>query len=74
MLADFFTKPLQGSLFCKFRAVLLGEEQTDSLSFVPPASLLEERVENKKDPAVSEYQFTVINDENKDRKIAIVRL
>ena len=30
------------------------------------------RVENKKDPAVLEYQSTVIN-ENKDRKTAIVR-
>jgi hypothetical protein len=31
MLADFFTKPLQGSLFRKFRAVVLGHEHIDSL-------------------------------------------
>ena len=35
-------------------------------------SLLRESVENKKDPAVPEYQSTVIN-EDKDRKTAIVR-
>jgi hypothetical protein len=48
MLADFFTKPLQGSLFRKFRSVLLGEEHTEFLSFVHPSSLSEERVGNKK--------------------------
>ena len=73
MLADFFTKPLQGSLFRKFRAVLLGEEHTDSLSFVPPLSMLEERVGNMKDPAVLEYQSTVINDACKDRKCAEIK-
>ncbi|KAI2498512.1 Reverse transcriptase (RNA-dependent DNA polymerase) [Fragilaria crotonensis] len=32
MLADFFTKPLQGSLFTKFRDVLLGYEHITSLA------------------------------------------
>ena len=32
MLADFFTKPLQGSLFRKFRSVLLGLEHTSTLT------------------------------------------
>ena len=31
MLADFFTKPLQGSLFRKFRDVIMGEYHIDSL-------------------------------------------
>jgi hypothetical protein len=31
MLADCFTKPLQGSLFRKFREVILGHKHTDSL-------------------------------------------
>jgi hypothetical protein len=31
MLADFFTKPLQGSLFRKFREVILGHKHIDSL-------------------------------------------
>jgi hypothetical protein len=41
MLADFFTKPLQGALFRKFRAVILGYAHVDSLS---PAPLDQERV------------------------------
>jgi hypothetical protein len=32
MLADFFTKPLQGSLFEKFRKVLMGHAHIDTLS------------------------------------------
>jgi hypothetical protein len=43
MLADFFTKPLQGALFTKFRDVLLGYEHVDSLT-LDPTSMLEERV------------------------------
>ena len=31
MLADFFTKPLQGSLFVKFRDVILGHKPVSSL-------------------------------------------
>ena len=43
MLADFFTKPLEGNLFRKFRDVLLGQAHVDSLArnFVDP---LKERV------------------------------
>jgi hypothetical protein len=36
MLADFFTKPLQGSLFRKFREVVLGHRHIDSLKQTPP--------------------------------------
>ena len=43
MLADFLSKPLQGSLFRKFRDVLLGLAHVSSLR-VPVALLGEERV------------------------------
>ena len=42
ILADFFTKPLQGALFHKFRDVIMGYKHITSLS--PPMS--KERVEN----------------------------
>jgi hypothetical protein len=45
MLANFFTKPLQGSLFRKFRAVLLGHCHVNALTKSPlPPSV--DRVEN----------------------------
>jgi Reverse transcriptase (RNA-dependent DNA polymerase) len=44
MLADFFTKPLQGNLFRKFRDVILGINHIDTLSSTP-RSQPEERVE-----------------------------
>ena len=37
MLGDFFTKPLQGSLFRKFRSTILGESYVGSLQTPPPA-------------------------------------
>jgi hypothetical protein len=43
MLADFFTKPLQGSLFNKFKKVLMGHTHISSLSLSLPSSD-EERV------------------------------
>jgi hypothetical protein len=45
MLADFFTKPLQGHLFRFFKAVVLGQRHIDTLSD-PIAQSLEERVED----------------------------
>ena len=48
MLADFFTKPLQGSLFRKFRAVLLGHEHINSLDHHALRPTPEERVGKKK--------------------------
>jgi hypothetical protein len=42
MLADYFTKPLQGQLFRKFKAVLLGHEHVDTLA--APSEPVEERV------------------------------
>ena len=47
MIADIFTKPLQGALFNKFRAVIMGWEHIDTLS--SPRN--KERVENKVFPA-----------------------
>ena len=45
MLADFFTKPLQGSLFNKMRDVIMGKKHVDSLrDELPPSA--KERVEN----------------------------
>ena len=44
MLADFFTKPLQGSLFRKFRDVMLGYSHLSTLR-VPELQLPEERVD-----------------------------
>ena len=43
MLGDFFTKPLQGNLFRKFRDVILGYEHVDSLA-LDPLPTVEERV------------------------------
>jgi hypothetical protein len=52
MLADFFTKPLQGSLFRRFRSVLLGEAHIDTLrSPLPASSHTEERVGVQNDPS-----------------------
>jgi hypothetical protein len=44
MLADFFTKPLQGGLFRKFRAVIMGHKHIDSLKDPKPIPS-QERVE-----------------------------
>jgi hypothetical protein len=43
MLADFFTKPLQGGLVRKFRSVILGHEHTSTLMNAP-VPMAEERV------------------------------
>jgi hypothetical protein len=47
MLADFFTKPLQGSLFEKFKKVLMGQEHINTLAR-PSLTTVEERVEQIK--------------------------
>ncbi len=43
MLADYFTKPLQGKLFHQLRAIIMGWIDLDTLQ----ASATEERVENR---------------------------
>jgi len=45
MVADFFTKPLQGSLFKNFRDVIMGHKHMDTLALLAPMPL-EERVGN----------------------------
>ena len=73
MLADFFTKPLQGALFIKFREVVMGWKHVDTLKRVvlPPS---EERVENSADgdkakiahePARKSYAEAVTNAGNR---------
>ncbi len=47
MLADFFTKPLQGNLFRKFRAVVLGYKHIDSLVIEAEETPQQERVSRK---------------------------
>jgi hypothetical protein len=48
MLGDFFTKPLQGGLFIRFRDVILGHKHVDTLSSTSPTIIpLEERVGNR---------------------------
>ena len=44
-IADFFTKPLQGSLFRKFRDIVLGYKHIGTLNEVDGNKLPEERVE-----------------------------
>jgi len=46
MLADFFTKPLQGSLFERFRQVLMGHAHISTLSTLSLVPI-EERVEGE---------------------------
>jgi hypothetical protein len=61
MLADFFTKPLQGMLFRKFRDILLGQVHTSETSMV---SLIkrEERVgESMKQNVLSNESAMKVN-------------
>ena len=51
MVADFFTKPLLGSLFRKFRDVILGYKHISSLDEVDGNKLSEERVKNEEESA-----------------------
>jgi hypothetical protein len=72
MLADFFTKPLQGALFCRFRDVLLGYAHINTLADdllkhldEPLPSPVEERVGNNRsgDGNVNEKYKEEIDDE-----------
>ena len=38
MLADFFTKALQGALFTNFRDVIMGWKHVNTLQMVPPST------------------------------------
>jgi hypothetical protein len=77
MLANFFTKPLQGALFKKFRDVILGYKHIDSLT-LDPTSALEEHVgdEGEKRAAdrgtdgTDDKCFTIVT--NKKRKTSTI--
>ena len=45
MVADFFTKPLQGSSFQKMRDIILGYKHISTLNEVEGTTIPEERVE-----------------------------
>lgn len=47
MLADYFTKPLQGSLFRKFRSIILGHAHISTLVTSPLNAGTGERVESE---------------------------
>jgi hypothetical protein len=55
MLADFFTKPLQGNLFRKLKAVVMGHKHVDTLKEIPSATP-QERVEESADLEFSECE------------------
>ena len=44
MVADFFTKPLQGNLFTKLKAVIMGQAPYTSLDTLGPPGSSKERV------------------------------
>jgi hypothetical protein len=72
MLADCFTKPLQGSLFRQFRDVLLGYQHVDSLALPDPAPSVEERVgENRADNSGTEDPSADVED-SRDGFITVV--
>jgi hypothetical protein len=67
MLADFLTKPLQGSLFRKFRDVLLGYKHISSLKQENSStSVPEERVE------ISEDEWEVLQETDVDNYVPAV--
>jgi hypothetical protein len=69
MLADFLTKPLQGSLFKKFWDVLMGYQHTNTLmNFNSNSSSLEERVGDKnKNEKKCSHQISVQKKENETK-------
>ena len=66
MVADFFTKPLQGSLFRKFRDVILGLTPPSSLNIHEPTTV-QERVEIK--PIIGKAKKIKIENDEKTRGI-----
>jgi hypothetical protein len=52
MLADFFTKPLQGGLFRRLKAVVMGHKHIDTLKEIPsvaPQERVEDNVDSEKE-------------------------
>ena len=54
MLADYFTKPLQGNVFRKFRSVIMGYTHINEL-LLDPDFLLKERVEKRTNIVIKKY-------------------
>ena len=65
MLADFFTKPLQGSLFVKLRDVIMGIKHIDTLrqevKSLPVQERVEENKRNDKWPGSNDNGQTIIS-------------
>jgi hypothetical protein len=55
MLADYFTKPLQGNVFRKFRSVILGYTHINEL-LLDPDFLLKECVEKRTNIVIKKYE------------------
>ena len=63
MLADYFTKPLQGGLFKRMRAVIMGWADVDTLQEGYDAHTNKERVENTNDvDSINVFKCDVTND------------
>ena len=62
MLADYMSKPVQGSLFIRFRRVIMGWAHISTL--YDPASPNEERVENKPSQNIQKNEAIVTIDDS----------
>ena len=58
MLADYFTKPLQGSLFNRFREIIMGWKHIDTLKTFLDSR--KERVGNTEDREISEFSDNAV--------------
>jgi hypothetical protein len=64
MIADFFTKPLQGALFTKFRDIIMGVTHFSTLAVpgpVEPRSVLENEFSDKASPGPDMSQVVKLN-------------
>lgn len=66
MLADYYTKPLQGSLFKRFRDVIMGYSPIDSLNTSSSDHKLKERIENIN--IFNKENVSLVTAENKKRE------
>ena len=60
MLADYFTKPLQGKLFTRFRRVIMGYDSIDNI-LMDPVFPLKERVEKCLNGVIRNTKSTTVN-------------
>ncbi len=63
MLADYFTKPLQGKLFRMFRDVIMGYRHINEL-LLDPTFPLKERVENRDRIVIENVSTTNVKNTN----------